>query len=170
MGDGFGTGSHWVRIGSNTNSTLDSSALIADNSNTIINSGLENPAPGTAGEMRRECHVWMDENGDTGGNASQTANFDWVVKGDFTVTINAALKTLDADPGNVDVDVYGSVDGTNYTKMADLITWTAGTATMAVAVYDYDGSGVMPYMRLEFSQTNDVDNSGTPIKVVVNPH
>ena len=67
MGDGFGTGSHWVRIGSNTNSTLDSSALIADNSNTIINSGLENPAPGTAGEMRRECHVWLDEDGDTGG-------------------------------------------------------------------------------------------------------
>ena len=96
MGDGFGTGSHWVRIGSNSNSTIDSEAVIADNSNTIINSGLENPAPGTAGEMRRECHVWMDEDGDTGGNAAETPSFNWAVKGDFTVVLNAVKNTVSA--------------------------------------------------------------------------
>ena len=171
MGDGFSTASNWVTVGQNSNSTVDSETSgMAEDSNTFISSGLEVLTPGTAGHVRHECHVWMDEDGDVAGNAAETPSFNWNVRGDFTVVLNAVKNTVSSDPGDVDVDIFGSVDGTNYAKMADVVTWNAGTSTVGLGVYDYDASGKMPFMRIEVSQENDVDNSAKPIKVVVIPH
>ena len=75
MSKGFSTASKWVRIGSNSNSTVDSEGVVADDSNGPILSGLENPVPGTAGYVRRECHVWLDEDGDTYDDASFDAGY-----------------------------------------------------------------------------------------------
>ena len=105
---------------------------------------------GTSGQVRHECLLWMD-----GTAKIVTSPIDWLVDGDFTVTLNGTLNDITADAGNVDVDVEGSLDGTNYVKLADLVTWDAGggAATEAVghAVYDYDTNGRMPYMRLAFT-------------------
>tara|TARA_Y100001963_G_C6540948_1_gene335491 strand:+ start:64 stop:534 length:471 start_codon:yes stop_codon:yes gene_type:complete len=105
---------------------------------------------GTSGQVRHECLLWMD-----GTDKIVTNHMDWNIDGDFTVTLNGTVNDITADAGNVDVDVEGSLDGTNYVKLADLVTWDAGggAATEAVghAVYDYDTNGRMPYMRLAFT-------------------
>ena len=41
---------------------------------------------------------------------------------------------------------------------------------MVAYVYDYDAEGRMPYMKLRVTPASDVDNTATPIKIVVIDH
>ncbi len=135
--------SAWTTIGTNTGNPA---AL-----------GLNVPiVAGTDGQVRHECLMWVD-----GTAAINTKNFDFIVNGDFTVVLNGTLNQLPADAGDIDVDVEGSLDGTNYIKLQDLVTWNAGggaqAETVAMGVYDYDANGRLPYMRLALTAGSDAN-------------
>ena len=92
-----------------------------------------------------------------------TPNFNWAVMGDFTVTIT----THDYDPGeaedgdsegsekHIDIDIMGSVDGTNYVELDGKDDIIVDTKKAGAYVYDFDSKGLMPHMRI------DVDPDGT---------
>jgi len=135
--------SAWTTIGTNTGNPA---AL-----------GINVPiATGTDGQVRHECLMWLD-----GTAKISTNNFDFSINGDFTVVLNGTLNQMPANAGTVDVDVEGSLDGTNYTKLQDLVSWAAGggatTETVAMGVYDYDGNGRLPYMRLALTPSGDAN-------------
>jgi len=136
--------SEWTTIGVNS----------GDPSGQGLNVAIGN---GTNGQVRHECLMWLD-----GTSAIYTKAFDFPVTGDFTVILNGTLNQLDDDAGDVDCDVEGSLDGTNYVKLQDLATWNAGggseTETVGQAVYDYDANGRMPYMRLSLNPGSDSDS------------
>ena len=147
--------SPWTTKGSNTNA----------GSNT---DGSINPGDTALNKtMRHECQVWLD-----GTDKIVTKDFDFPINGDFTVVLNATKHTIASDAGNVDVGIEGSVDGTNYVKLLDGLTWDAGTTETQIDhfVYDFDDGGRMPYMRIAFDCGSDNDNRHLPIKVVVIPH
>lgn len=155
-----GTASNWTNLGSNTNSTINTDSAAEGN---VSVAQTATGASGINAQVRHECHVWLIDGDDT-----YTKSFNWAIDTDFTVVVNSAKQTI-SDPGNVDVDIEGSVDGTNYVKMADLMTWDAGTATVGQGVYDYEASGRMPFMRIVLDG-NAVDNSDAPIKINVFMH
>ena len=153
-----GTSSKWTTLGSNTNSTINTDSEAEANIDVTSNGGINT-------QVRHECHMWLIDGADT-----ETADFNWAVTGDFTIVLNSAKQTLDSDPGNIDVDVVGSVDGTNYVKMQDIVLWDAGTSTVGHGVYVFGTYGVMPYMRIRLDTSGTVDNSATPIKINVFNH
>ena len=155
-----GTSSNWTTLGSNTNSTINTDT--GDEAN-IDNTQSATSASGTNNQVRHECHMWLIDGDDT-----ETKDFNWAINGNFTVVLNSALQTI-SDPGNIDVDIMGSVDGVNYIKLDDLVTWDAGTATIGLGVYDFATNGILPYMRIRLDG-NAVDNSGAPIKINVIMH
>ena len=157
-----GTSSNWTNLGSNTNSTINTDT--AEEAN-IDNTQSATSASGTSNQVRHECHMWLID-----GDNTETKDFNWSVIGNFTVVLNSALQTSMSDPGDIDVDIVGSVDGENYTKMSDLVTWDAGTGTVGIGVYDYNANGVMPYMRIRLNCGSAVDNSDKPIKINVMMH
>ena len=156
-----GYSSNWTTLGSNTSNTDDIDVTQQATNVSIINGA------GIDAQVRHECHVFLDYT-----DPIYTKPFNWDVSGDFSVMVNATNVTLAADPGNVDIDIEGSVDGVNYTKLADALTWDAHTAAtrMDAFVYDYDSKGRMPYMRIAMDCGSDADNRHKPIKVVVVPH
>tara|TARA_R100000808_G_scaffold9378_1_gene25819 strand:- start:5144 stop:5644 length:501 start_codon:yes stop_codon:yes gene_type:complete len=162
MAGGFS--SKWRTMGSNTNGTVDpGTSGGGDDGIGTTEDGVSNVANGGAvNQVRHECTMWLVDNGET-----YTPNFNWAVDSDFTVVMNATKQTLDSDPGNVDVVVQGSVDGTNFVDMRDLGTWDAGTADIGTLVYDYASYGRMPYMRINVDGQNNVDNSAKPFKICV---
>tara|TARA_R110002020_G_scaffold193720_1_gene394256 strand:+ start:76 stop:549 length:474 start_codon:yes stop_codon:yes gene_type:complete len=153
-----GTASSWTNLGSNTNSAINTDTAEEANVNVINNGGVSS-------QIRHECHMWLIDDEKTA-----TKTFNWAIDTDFTIVLNSAKTTLASDPGNVDIDVEGSVDGTNFIKMADVIVWAAGTSTIGQGVYDYEASGRMPFMRLTATGANDVDNSAKPIKINIFMH
>ena len=161
MAGGFS--SKWKIMGSNSNSSVDSGTSGGGTSGIgTIEDGVSNASNGgTNNQVRHECTMWLVDSAET-----YTPNFNWAVDADFTVVMNATKVTLDGDPGNVDVVVQGSVDGTNFVDMRDLGTWNAGTSDIGLLVYDYTSYGRMPYMRINVDGDN-VDNSATPFKICV---
>ena len=155
-----GTASEWTTMGSNTNSTINTDSAEEEN---IDNTQGAAGASGTNNQVRHECHMWLIDGADT-----YTKPFNWAIDTDFTVVLNSANQTI-SDPGDVDCDIEGSVDGTNYVKLRDLVTWNAGTDTVGIGVYDFDSYGRMPYMRLMLDG-DAVDNSGAPIKINIFMH
>tara|TARA_Y100000593_G_scaffold68049_1_gene125079 strand:- start:1459 stop:1926 length:468 start_codon:yes stop_codon:yes gene_type:complete len=151
-----GSSSKWTTLGSNTNSTINTDSAAEANIDISSNGGIN-------AQVRHECHMWLVDGADT-----STQPFDWAIDTDFTVVVNSAKQTL-SDPGNVDVDIEGSVDGVNYIKMADVMTWDAGAATVGQGVYDYEASGRMPFMRVTLDG-DAVDNSDAPIKINIFMH
>ena len=139
--------SEWTTIGVNS----------GDPSGQGLNVAIGN---GTDGQVRHECLMWLD-----GTSAIYTKAFDFPINGDFTVILNGTLNVLDDDPGSVDVDVEGSLDGEGYVKLQDLAAWNSGytaqdgadPSTVGHAVYDYDANGRMPYMRLSLNPGSDAD-------------
>ena len=153
-----GTSSKWTTLGSNTNSIVNTDSAEEANINISGHGGIN-------AQVRHECHMWLID-----GDNTETKDFNWSVIGNFTVVLNSALQTSMSDPGDIDVDIVGSVDGENYTKMSDLVTWDAGTGTVGIGVYDYNANGVMPYMRIRLNCGSAVDNSDKPIKINVMMH
>lgn len=150
--------SPWTTKGTNTNGGAQSDGNLnpGDNQlNTIV---------------RNECHIWID-----GTSQFYTENFSWPVTGDFTVFLNAGKDGISNDAGNVDVDIEGSVDGQNYVKLVDLVTWNAGGAIegdeiVGHGVYDYDANGILPYMRIALTPSADASSVNLGLKVVIQPH
>lgn len=135
--------SKWTTIGANTGTPPGLSQNIK-------------VVPGDNGQVRHECLMWLD------GTAAITTNhFDFPVTGDLTITLNGTLNDITADSGDIDVDMEGSIDGTNYTKLQDLVTWNAGggaeAETVGMAVYDYAANGRLPYMRLSLTPGSDAN-------------
>ena len=161
-----GTASEWTTMGSNTNSTINTdSAEEANIDNTQGAAG----ASGTNNQVRHECHMWLIDGADT-----YTKPFNWAIDTDFTVVLNSANQTI-SDPGDVDCDIEGSVDGTNYVKLRDLVTWNAGGAIegdeiVGHGVYDYDANGILPYMRIALTPSADASSVNLGLKVVIQPH
>ena len=168
MAGGFS--SQWRTMGSNTNGTVDPGTSgggddgIGTTSDGVSNVQTATGASGTNNEVRHECTMWLVDDGET-----YTPNMNWAINTDFTVVFNATSQTLAADPGNVDVVVQGSVDGTSYVDLKDLGTWDAGTTDMGQFVYDYDTNGRMPFMRINVDGDNE-DNSAKPFKICVIMH
>ena len=168
MAGGFS--SQWRTMGSNTNGTVapgtsgGGTAGIGTISDGVSNAQTATGASGTNNQVRRECTMWLVDAGET-----YTPNMDWAINRDFTVVMNATGQTLAGDPGNVDVVIQGSVDGTNYMDMKDLGTWNAGTTDIGTLIYDYDANGRMPFMRINVDG-DAVDNSATPFKICVFMH
>ena len=134
---------------------------------------------------------WLTVSGDQSGNGvkhqckmiyvsstakAQTPDFQWPVMGDFTVTIS----THDYDPGededgdsegaekHVDIDILGSVDGTEYISLDGKDDIIEDTEKAGIHVYDFDSKGLMPHMAI------DVDPDGTVVSqqiwITVTPH
>jgi len=119
---------------------------------------------GTTGSMGHYCYFNMDG----GTDADWTHHFDFPVRGDFTIVINALGGNLPSGT-TIDVSVLGSVDGTNYVDLhTDIIDGVAIDDTVAVAVYDYDAKGRMPYMKLELTAASNA--SDETILLAVIPH
>ena len=162
--DNTGQSSAWTTLGSDSNSTYDlDTAGVVDNVSIVNGSGIN-------AQVRHECQVWLDYT-----DGIYTKHFDWPVNGDFTVVLNAAYQDLAADPGDIDVDIEGSVTGADaqWFKLADLATWNVGSSTSTVTeahIYDYDAKGRAPYMRIALDCGSDADNRHKPIKIVVIPH
>ena len=157
-----GTSSKWTTLGSNTNSTINTDT---DDEANIDNTQAATGASGTNNQVRHECHVWLVDGADT-----DTYAFDWAVNTDFTVVVNSAKQTLALDPGNVTIEVIGSVDGENYVSLHSIATWDAGTSTVGHGIYDLDSYGKMPYMALRLDASISRDNSAKPIKINVFNH
>ena len=153
-----GSTSSWTKLGSNTNSSINTDSAAEANIEIASNGGINT-------QVRHECHMWLDDTA-----AIVTKSFDWAIDSDFTLVMNSAKNTLDGDPGDIDVDIEGSVDGENYVKMFDIMTWDAGTATIGQGVYDYEAYGRMPYMRISATPGGDYDNTAKPIKINIFMH
>ena len=147
--------SKWTTLGSNTDVTVNNDTGSEPNVNVAL---------GTAIQVRHECHMWLDDTG-----AIRTEDFDWFVNGDFTVALNATKINITNTIGDCTVKIIGSVDGENYFDLATLGTTTVDNAVVAY-VYDYDAKGRAPHMKLELTPETDVDNTATPIKIVITPH
>ena len=154
-----GTASRWTTLGSNTNSAVNTDSGIEANIDITANGGLN-------AQVRHECHMWNVDTADF-----SSLPFDWAVNGDFTVVVNSAGNTPDADPGAIEVEIEGSVDGSSWTQLADMGDFSPGTsAIVGTLVYDFDSNGRMPYMRITMNSTNATDNSAKPFKVNVFMH
>ena len=143
-----GSTSKWTNLGSNT-----TDPSLNQNISVVSGSGINT-------QIRHECHVFLDDT-----NKIATDAFDWAIDTDFTVVLNGGFQELNGDPGNIDCDIEGSVDGTNYFKLKDLVTWDEGTQTIGAGVYSLEDNGKMPYMRLAMTPGSDVDNLNKPVKI-----
>jgi len=154
--------SKWVKIGANSGTP----SAQGQNINIV---------PGTSGQVRHECLLWLD-----GTSKIATNHMDWNIDGDFTVTLNGTLNTIVDDADSVDVDLEGSLDGTNYVKLQDLVGWNAGgdsggtghAEIVGHAVYDYDTNGRLPYMRVAVTPGADANCTAAAnnVKVTVTMH
>ena len=156
-----GSTSTWTRLGSNTNSTINTDSAAEENVSVVQSA---TGASGINAQVRHECHMWLDDT-----NAIYTKTFDWAINTDFTVVMNGALQTLAGDPGNLECVIQGSIDNTNWVDMRDMGDWDAGTATVGQLTYDFDGYGRMPYMKINVDG-NAVDNSAEPFTINVFMH
>ena len=164
-----GYSSRWTKLGSNTNSTVDpgtdSIGQFGDHPNIDITQSATG-ASGINAQVRHECHMW---NVDTADFASLP--FDWAVNGDFTVVVNSAGNTPDYNPGNIEVEIEGSIDAENWTQLQDMGDFAPGTDPLVgTLIYDFDTYGKMPYMRITMNSANATDNSAKPFKVNVFMH
>jgi len=166
-----GNTSAWTTKGSNLDGVDDGDALSGGYINPTDNGVGE--TSGTAASttrtmdnvhMRHECHMWLDDTA-----AIDTNPFNWPINGDLTIAFNVTDLDLAGSIGNCTAQVMGSVDGTNYVELKALGTTTFDDAMVAY-VYDYDAQGRMPYMKLRVTPASDVDNTATPIKIVVINH
>ena len=115
------------------------------------------------GTMLIECNI--DLNGQT---EVFTEHFDFPVIGDFTLVVNSGSENVTNTyfGANCKVKVQGSVDGTNYVELDSFANKDFDTKPY-VHVYDYDGKGRMPYMRISV----DGNGSGSEdIKIAIIPH
>ena len=160
--------SNWTTMASNTQDGAGTSVT-----GNVSVAQTTTGASGINAHVRNECLMWLD-----GTDPIYTNAFDFPINGDLTIILNGTLNTIHQDAGNIDVDMEGSLDGTNYIKLADLATWDAGgaseTETVGQAVYDFDTNGRMPFMRLALDCGSDA-NGGTPsaaqnIKISVIKH
>ena len=164
-----GYSSRWTKLGSNTNSTVDpgtdSSGKFGDHPNIDITQSAT-ISSGINAQVRHECHMWNVDTADF-----SSLPFDWAINGDFTVVVNSAGNTPDYNPGNIEVEIEGSIDAENWTQMQDMGDFAPGTsAIVGTLVYDFDSNGRMPYMRITMNSANATDNSAKPFKVNVFMH
>ena len=165
-----GYSSPWTTLGSNTNSAVnpgsDSGGTFGDQPNVDITQSATG-ASGINAQVRHECHMWQ-----VGTDDFASLPFDWAINGDFTVVVNSAGNTPDADPGAIEVEIEGSVDKTNWTQMQDMGDFSPGTsAVVGTLVDDFVTYGRMPYMRITMNSADSTTaNNDKPFKVNVFMH
>jgi hypothetical protein len=116
------------------------------------------------GHVFKECDIDL-----AGTTEVFTKPFDFPIMGDFSIVVNTGgVDVTDAYFGtNCKINVYGSVDGVNWTDALDSVANKDFDTKPYVHVYDYDEEGRMPFMRIGL----DGDGAGTEkIKVAVIPH
>ena len=109
-----------------------------------------------------------------GGESSDTVTpaFNWGVMGDFTVVLTAQDHVTSASEDalqNWDMEVQGSVDGTNYINLisTDGGNTLASGAKAGIFVYDFDSKGLMPHMRISLGPDSGITQA---VWVTVTPH
>ena len=145
--------SSWTKFGSNT-----TDPSLNENVSVIANEGINT-------HIRHECHAFLDTDAKIATDA-----FDWAIDTDFTVIFNGGYQQLNGTMDNIDCDIEGSVDGTNFVKLKDLATWASGTQTIGTGVYSVEDNGKMPYMRVAMTPGTAHNNLNTPIKINVFMH
>mgnify|MGYP003132253089 CR=1 FL=1 len=153
--------SQWTTIAANTGNPPDTSSNVS-----IVQTATG--ASGINGYVRHECLMWLD-----GTSKHVTPSFNWAINGNFSVMLNATLNDITADADNVDVDIEGSVDGTNYIKLYDLIAaWNAGGGSedevIGSGIYDFESYGVMPYMRIALTPGGDANCTAVANNIKIN--
>tara|TARA_R100001530_G_scaffold103360_1_gene71920 strand:+ start:106 stop:564 length:459 start_codon:yes stop_codon:yes gene_type:complete len=127
--------------------------------------------------VKHQCKASFANNDLNGaGDYAYTKSFDWPVMSDFSVYYetkdtngDAQTLVLDGTDSDLNVTVQGSVDGINYVNMHDTNDIIREGAEVGVFVYDIDGSGIAPFIRLKI--TSDDGFVGThDLYVSVIPH
>ena len=130
----------------------------------ITDSDLAGSLTLLGGTVFRECNIKL-----AGTSEVFTLPFDWAIKGDFTVVVNSGsvnvANTYFGD-SNCKIAVRGSVDGDTYIDLDTATDKDFDTKPYA-HVYDYDGKGIMPYMRIGLDGSG---NGAEVIKVAIFPH
>lgn len=135
---------------------------LADPTSIYSKVGPKVNGSGTIGTMGHYCYFNMDG----GTDADYTHAFDFPINGDFTIVVNALAGDLPSAT-TMDVSVQGSVDGSNYVDLhLDVINGVAIDDTLAIAVYDYDAKGRMPFMRLELTAASNASNETILLAII----
>jgi len=130
----------------------------------ISDDDLAGQLTGKGGHVFKECNITLD-----GTTEVFTESFDFPITGDFSIVVNTGgVNINNAYSGaNCKINVYGSVDGVNWTDALDSASNKSFDTKPYVHVYDYDEEGRLPFMRIGL----DGHGAGTEtIKVAVIPH
>ena len=129
---------------------------------------------------------WLTVTGDAGGTGvkhqckiaysasheeASTPPFNWAVMGDFTVVVSTHVTATGAAEDATqatNMDVQGSVDGTNYIELDGKDSIHASSVKAGAYVYDFDSKGLMPHMRIQVDPTSG--NTSQSLFVTVIPH
>ena len=119
---------------------------------------------GKGGHVFKECDIALN-----GTTEVFTESFDFPVMGDLSIVVNSSgVDITDTYFGaNCKINVYGSVDGVNWTAALDSAANKDFDTKPYVHVYDYDEEGRMPYMRIGLDGHGSATNR---IKIAVIPH
>ena len=117
----------------------------------ITDDDLAGSLDALTGHVFNECNLTL--NGDT---EVQTEPFDFVVNGDLTIVVNSNAAGIGTayNGSNARLYVQGSVDTSSWFQMDELTLDAAGTPARDIEgkaymhVYDYDGNGRAPFMRV----------------------
>ena len=137
-----------------------------------------NPHSGILRTPLKWTILYLDDVDD--GTEFTSPRFDWLVDSDFSLVLNyeafnRADLTMNGSTTVNDVEIVGSVNGTNWAVLKDFGELDAD-GKVCSKVYDIDAQGVLPYMAIRTTgpsadQGTHSDGGGVlGIKVAIVPH
>ena len=123
------------------------------------------PNPGWVHKTVGKLDTWQDL-ANTGINATTGYSPAWEPSSATLGTINITFSWIGATTGTIDLDLYGTYDGTNYVWLANVGTQIANatatnTQTNAVDLSSY------PAGKYKLAMVNSGDNSGDTFEIFI---